>query len=555
MAARDPAPPSRTGDPELIGYSIWSPDRILTAVLRGISPTDIPGDFVVTARCAPDHPASGAKAQPAPGQDGPQAPTEMIITSAVSAHPYYYVVKDGRLLHGQDVFSLVRQAGLPWRWNQRAVRQLTLLGHPTGEDTLHPDVRRVPNAAVIRFAHGRMTINRSSFWDTLPQEPALSPLDVSDVLHEVLDELTGDHPLISLSGGFDSRLLLGRAIAVGSSPQALTMGAPDSTDQVIATRIARDLGIPHHTIELNPADYLTHAARIVRITGGTKTAANWHTYLYTVGARAYGATPHVVGTNGELVRTPYCNRGALARTLGRGGDAFVRAFFAARTEWRRRRFARYLPLLTDSPRDSLRLADEIARLVEGPGDGLAHLDRFFSVQRVRHFHGNGLALYRTNIPTVSPFLDSRWIRAAARMPRVERMGCNFHRLVIERNLPRLLEYPTPFEPVMYRRAPAGYWLRRKPPVVSYNAFAGVVQDKRVHERIIEESSLDAFTTRRQREAIVRDRVPQAIDLLLTLAHVEPVARETRVGSGCADPRARSAADGAPAGVSQVVTAR
>lgn len=509
----------------LVGYSAWTPDRILAAVLGGQSPAEIPGDFVLATRLESD---DGAPAE------------DVIISSAVAAHPYYFIHRDGRLHHGQDVFALVREAGLPWRWNPRTVACLAWLGHAVGEDTLHPDVRRVPPCSVLRHSAGRLSVRQDQFWETLLEGPRRSPGEVAGVLENVLDELLGDRPLVSLSAGFDSRLILARAMAAGVRVQALTMGSATSTDRRIAALIAADQGIPHHVVELDPAGYLAAAETVTRITGGVKTAANWHTYLYTINADAHGAVPHIVGANGEFARTFYLNKGSLARLGGTAGANLVRAYFTSRIERRRRRFARDLPELgTNRFQDSSRLAEQIVDLVGTTGSGLSQLDRFYATQRVRHFIGNGLALYQRNIPTVSPFLDSRWIRAAARMPRAERLGDNFHRLVIHRNSPRLLEYPTGYEKALARRAEPGYWIRRRPTVVGYSPFAQILDDPQVHAAVIEEPGLDELFPRPRREAAVRARVPHVIDLLLTLGHAARVAHDA-AGTGGQDVLRRKA---------------
>ena len=58
------------------------------------------------------------------------------------------------------------------------------------------------------------------------------------------------------------------------------MGFQDSTDLVVARRIAGALGLEHRAVELVPTDYLTHAREIVAATSGSKTMAHWHTDLY-----------------------------------------------------------------------------------------------------------------------------------------------------------------------------------------------------------------------------------------------------------------------------------
>jgi hypothetical protein len=216
---------------------------------------------------------------------------------------------------------------------------------------------------------------------------------------------------------------------------------------------------------------------------------------------------------------------------GATGRHLVRAYFTSRLERRRRLFSSDLPELSANGfHDSRALAEEITGLAGGSGSGLDQLDRFYTTQRVRHFIGNGLALYQHNIPTVSPFLDSRWIRAAAGLRRADRLGDNFHRFVIGRNLPQLMQYPTGKTQAIAPRARAGYWARRRSHVVSHNPFAEVLDDPRIHAAVIEEPGLDELFPRHRREAAVQARVPHVIDLLLTLGSAARVARATAAGT-------------------------
>ncbi len=118
--------------------------------------------------------------------------------------------------------------------------------------------------------------------------------------------------------------------------------------------------------------------------------------------------------------------------------------------------------------------ERINRLVRLSGSRLlSGLDRFYLQQRVRHFMGNGLALYRANVDCRTPFLDRDWCSAIAALPRHWKIGANWHRYAIWRNWPQLLDFPE--ERVgnrMARRAPASYWLPlgRRPDVVPYARY-------------------------------------------------------------------------------------
>jgi asparagine synthase (glutamine-hydrolysing) len=238
--------------------------------------------------------------------------------------------------------------------------------------------------------------------------------------------------------------------------------------------------------------------------------------------RAAGLGPrdvHYVGSNGEFARTFYLDRGAITRALAGGPTALFEPFLLAKLARRARRMPEALVALGPSP---LELARHAAGLVKGvaPRFGDA-LDAFYTMQRVRHFIGLGLALYSSHGDPRSPFLDARWLRAIARLPRSERVGANYHRRAMLRLGPDLMRFPVGEGGPMEPRAPALYYASGKGGV-SYSAFDGVLADPRVEEMLAESRGLDELVPRAVRIEAARERSPAA-EVLLTLHFAHEVA--------------------------------
>lgn len=495
----------------LYGYSPWSAERIFSALDSGSRIADLSGDFTAVA-------STGTEAQP----------RVRMVTSLVAARPVYWArAADGRFVHGPSVFGVVRDAGLGWRWNGRAVACLALLGHTVGEDTLHPEVARLPYASTVTVdAAGVKIERRDQEWTAVfAQEKEARPETAVAVLEKVFGEMIAAESVVSLSGGFDSRLLLALALRFGMRPLTLTMGSDASTDMKVARQIAGALGLEHLAIELQAADYLKHARSIVAATSGSKTAAHWHTDLYV---RAAGLTPgtvHYVGSNGEAARSFFFDRGLAARAAALGPSVLVEAYLAAKLARRQKKFP---PSLFARGQGPLACAHHAARssiaLTRGFLDGL---DCFYSTERVRHFIGNGLALYAEHGAPRSPFLDARWIRAIAALPRSERLGSNYHRRAIAHLWPSLMAFPLAGEVPLQPRAPALYHLR-KARAVGYSPFGRVLADPNVAEVIADASDLDDLIPRRERlEALAK--YPESVELLLTLAVAGTLGREAAAG--------------------------
>jgi len=96
-------------------------------------------------------------------------PATVLVSSVVSALPYFYWVSPDRKASRtpRRFFQVWRQAGIAWRWNDRALQCLPLLQHTLGDDSLHADIKRMPAAAVVVHRPGSLEFVREPFWETL----------------------------------------------------------------------------------------------------------------------------------------------------------------------------------------------------------------------------------------------------------------------------------------------------------------------------------------------------------------------------------------------------
>lgn len=460
---------------------------------------DLPGDFVLVARGV----TAGGREQ------------HLIATSVVGTRPYFYVDAAGPARHGEDVFALA--APLGWEWDLEALRSVAWLGHTVDGQSLHPKVRRVPaDSVLVHDGGGPWQVKTQDYWTTVFDRQPVSVDDAVDVLVSVTDDVVQGTPLVSLSAGFDSRALLAIMLSSGKRPRVLTMGHNEATDVVAARQIAAAEELEHTVVTLDPAQYLPAASTITRLTGGTKTFGNWHTYLYPRG-QTVPDQQHLVGANGEFARSFYLDKGPVSLALGVGRRPAVAAYWGARISRRSSRMAPWLPFL--SPRgksDALSFSNRVAALAsDGGGDGLERLDRFYSRHRVRHFIGNGIALYSAHGQPVSPFLDARWITAAANLPRPLKLGSNFHRRVVQRVRPELLRHSVGGGGAMAATAPKDYW-RQRHTTVSYSPAPALLATSEVTEILANSPHLSDLMNRQQVTSVATTGSIEVKEFLLTL---------------------------------------
>jgi asparagine synthase (glutamine-hydrolysing) len=452
----------------------------------------------------------------------PHAAPHTLVTSALSALPYFHTLSPDLKTwhHRPTVVDCLHASARPWEWNDEAAMSVLLLGHTHGTQTLAKSVSRVPAASQITFDQGQLSST------PLSSSPTLLPMSDAEIIDEISDLLVtivrdislGAPTALSLSAGYDSRLLLAILLHLGLRPTLATMGTTESTDVAVASRIAKDVDLPHRQVSLDPKDYLLHAREIVQLTSGTKTADNWHTYLF---AREAGFDPsaiHWAGSNGEFVRSYYFDKGCLALASQMAPSQLAARFLTLKNS-----IARRLPptggkgLLTDRALATSVLASISARVPKHT-NWLQALDEFYAFERVRHFIGNGLALYNRFNRTFSPFLDGRFLQLARRLPRKWKLNSRLHRTLIERFCPKLLDYPVAADGIPMRALnKAGSWLRRQP-VTGYSVFGQVCDLPEFIEIIQESPHLDHFLDRKSRSLALQNKRSGLLGALLAFHH-------------------------------------
>lgn len=457
----------------LAGYSSWTPFDITGHVRRGGDIGAVPGDFVI-------------------GDSSPE--DGWAVTSCVSAIPWYWARgSKGGLIQGSSVFEVAARAGIPWAWNHEAIQCLGLYGHTLGTDTLHPGVSRLAPCSKVWAGGGGIQTKELDYWETLEWDHSANPAAALNVLKQsFLDCDPSDGLLLSLSSGYDSRVLLALCAGCGITPRLAVMGFADTTDVVVARKLAEAVGLPIEVAPIRATDYLQYGRHVAQITSGVKTAANWHTWLYGLEIEPKGQV-HFVGSNGEFARSFFFDSPALWPLTRRMPGAMAERYFLAKLARRYLKFSRHDHLVR---RGGWRKIVQLAGLAGGKAGAkdpgfLPALDLFYARARVRHFIGAGLACYSDYSSPRSPFLDARWVRAAAALSRELKGGSRFHRYCIESLSPNLLTLP--FNSPLDGNA-----------MIGYSPFSDLVAEPATRELIVESRALDHLIGRRDRVSIVED---------------------------------------------------
>ncbi|MGB3535703.1 MAG: hypothetical protein WBA13_19575 [Microcoleaceae cyanobacterium] len=418
-----------------------------------------------------------------------------IITSPYGACQYYYTIKDNQLFHDQTVLGVLKESQINWSWNWQSFADLILLDHTLEQQTLHPEIHRVPSGSILHFKQGKLEIYTLSWEELNPTKPTSAKQAVNTFNQEVEAWITDD-VVVSMSGGFDSRLILGSVLKLGCKPSLVTMGHDKSTDVVISKQIADHFNLDLSLIELNLEDYFKFGQTIAALTNGTKSSRHWHTYAYTYQAQLNPNQLMYVGTNGGFAKNFYYDKGIQAiyknitasiPTLHQLWKGRLKPFFKPDE-------LNYIApeLVQEFSEDKKQ--ERIQRLIKLSHEQLlGGLERFYLEQRVQNFMGNGMKLYSANVNWRAPFMSREWVRDIWNLKRKWRLGNNWHRYAIEKTYPQLINFPEQgeFSPKMYSKAPAFYWKekRKKAPIISYAKYPEWFQQSFVKELILDQTNL------------------------------------------------------------------
>jgi hypothetical protein len=147
--------------------------------------------------------------------------------------------------------SLVLAALSQASWDTLGCRQFLATGvifEPSR--TLFENVEKLKPASVYTFTKGRS--RSTKYWDlaSVLQRRADSPGDVLELADALCDAVTTIsrnfvRPVFDLTGGFDTRGILGAVLQAGLQPEFVVNGAPNDADVLTSKHIAREFGLKH----------------------------------------------------------------------------------------------------------------------------------------------------------------------------------------------------------------------------------------------------------------------------------------------------------------------
>jgi asparagine synthase (glutamine-hydrolysing) len=208
----------------------------------------------------------------------------LVATDRLGTYPLYYAQPDGQLLFASAVRALLASPSVSRAIDPVAVQEFFTFDHVLNDRTLVAAVKLLPQASVLTVRDGQVTIE--PYWplryparyDARPE-----PWYLERFVHLLRQAVARQQPDglpagVLLSGGMDSRLIIGPLHELGARVEMLTFGIPGCDDARIAKELSDSVGSRHHFFELEP-DWLRHKAdEAVRTTDGLGNIVNLHAF-------------------------------------------------------------------------------------------------------------------------------------------------------------------------------------------------------------------------------------------------------------------------------------
>ncbi len=178
---------------------------------------------------------------------------------------YYSFLKDGTLIFGSELKTLLLHPDLPRELDPRAVEDYFAYGYIPDPKCIYKGIFKLSPGHALEQKHGAAPASPHEYWDiSFRHHIGLSEADICEELIERLREavrirMVADVPLGAfLSGGVDSSSIV--ALMAGLSPDPINtysigFDRPNYDETSYAEEVAKQYKTNHHTRQVDPDDF------------------------------------------------------------------------------------------------------------------------------------------------------------------------------------------------------------------------------------------------------------------------------------------------------------
>ncbi len=186
----------------------------------------------------------------------------LIANDRLGLYPLFYTCRSGRLIFAPEMKGILCDEAFPRELDLTALAQYIRFQHLLGGRTFFEDIELLPGASLLTYDLSTAACSVRLYWsfDEIPYRPDVGFDEAAEeagrLLRRAVRRLSGDayRPGVYLSGGFDSRTILGM---IERRPVvSLTYGVHNCRDVYYARRIARAVGSDHHWVDLPDGEWV-----------------------------------------------------------------------------------------------------------------------------------------------------------------------------------------------------------------------------------------------------------------------------------------------------------
>lgn len=211
-------------------------------------------------------------------------PTETLTLAndRYGLRPLYYFWKDDLFIFASEMKSILTCPDVGRKVDIQALSEFLSLSAILGDKTLFDKIKTLSPASVLTLRNGNL--KKENYWTLNLKHPpgVFNKKEKLNRLHHMVKQavkrqVDDDLPkALSLSGGLDSRTILGAVAELGYKIPTFTFGIEGCPDQKLAKDIADAVGMENRFFELSP-DFLKKWAKPgVYSTEGMNNCVNFH---------------------------------------------------------------------------------------------------------------------------------------------------------------------------------------------------------------------------------------------------------------------------------------
>ncbi|HEY3323115.1 MAG TPA: asparagine synthase-related protein [Planctomycetota bacterium] len=370
-----------------------------------------------------------------------------VTASSVEPLAAWYVEGPRGWAAGTRVQPLLELVGRSAKPDVAAMSTFAIYGWTVGEHSVFEGVRRVPLGAQLSGTAGKLKIEQHTPLARLFAAPE-KPLTLADALAQgaarlkqrVSDEVKlSQSPVLFLSGGRDSRLILAAGASCIPPLTTATYGAADAEEYQCAARVAAAVGAPHRRMEwLSAAELITQQTErvtdYVRWSEGTEKISHLENHLGWFGDER--PAQRFTGLGGEI------NRGGFYSKYFKGMRKYSARDPQQDIEEVKKHILRRRVERMGGPPEARELVQQVFQQVDSAAQSLnadvwLWLDMFYFAERTSHWGADGMSAWSWGGWTWTPFVDRQLIALGRSLTHSQRSGDAWPHGLIETLEPRL----------------------------------------------------------------------------------------------------------------------